>query len=281
MAVYRRPARAPFVLLVVVLAAITLVTLDVRTGGSGLLGSARQDARAVMDPVEHATHRALQPVGNFLSGAAQYGSLREENQRLRDEVASMQTSQVQSQAAEQEAQAVLAQSHLDFAATLPRVAAQVINRGSANFDTSFEVNRGTTSGLAVGYPVVTVGGLIGTVSTASATHATVTAITDSATTVGVSIPHSPSVGVVSGYGAGSALRVADIPTSTVVYRGEVLSTSGLQGERYPPGIPVGRVLSADTAAGALQQTVTLAPLVDPDQVTVVEVLVWSSQTPAG
>ena len=87
------------------------------------------------------------------------------------------------------------------------------------------------------------------------------------------------VGAVSGYGRGSPLRVADIPAGTVISKGEVLSTSGLQGEAFPPGIPVGRVTSASTATGALQETVTLAPLADPFQVTVVQVLIWSSQTP--
>ena len=37
-------------------------------------------------PLQHATHSALQPIGNFLSGAIDYGSLRRENQRLRDQV---------------------------------------------------------------------------------------------------------------------------------------------------------------------------------------------------
>lgn len=280
MAVYRRPSRTRYVLLVLVLAAITLVTLDARTGGSGFLGSVRSGARSVMDPVEQAAHNALQPVGNFLSGAVHYGSLRQENQQLRNQLASIQSAQAQSQAAQAQAQQVLAQAHLDFAANIPTVPAQVIDQGSANFESGFEINRGTSSGLAVGYPVVTAGGLIGTVSAASASNATVTLLTDSTFNVGVAIPHSTAVGVVSGYGQGSPLRVGDIPAGTVVPKGEVLSTSGLQGEKFPPGIPVGRVTSASTSTGALQETVTLAPLANPLQVTVVQVLVWSSQTPS-
>ena len=281
MAVYRRTSRTRYVLLVLVLASITLITLDARSGGSGLLGSVRGDARAVMDPVEHATHSLLQPVGNFLSGAVNYGSVNQENQRLRNEVASMQANQAQAQAAEQQAQAVLAQAHLDFAGNIPKVVAQVINQGAANLESGFEINRGTSAGVAVGYPVVDAGGLIGTVSAVTKTHATVTVLTDPTFNVGVVIPHTTAVGAASGYGPGSPMRVADIPKGTVVTKGEVLATSGLQGEKFPPGIPVGRVSGVSTLPGSLQETVTMVPLVDPSQAAVITVLVWSSQTPVG
>ncbi|HWG73556.1 MAG TPA: rod shape-determining protein MreC [Acidimicrobiales bacterium] len=266
---------------VLVLAAITLVTLDARSGGSGFLGSVRSDTRAVIDPVENGAHSVLQPVGNFLTGAADYGSLKQENQRLRNEVASMEATQAQVQATEAQAAEVLGQAHLDFAANVPDVAAQVIDQGAANLESGFEINRGTGAGIAVGYPVVTAGGLIGTVTAATRTHATVTVLTDPTFNVGVAVPHTPAVGAASGYGPGAPLRVADIAKGTPLTKGEVLSTSGLQGEKFPPGIPVGRVASVSTPSGALQEMVTLSPLVDPGRVSAIAVLVWSSQTPAG
>jgi len=73
-------------LLVLVLLGVTLVTLDER-GGSGTLGSVRARVQDVTSPVQRVVHSALQPVGNFLTGAADYGSLEKENERLRQLVA--------------------------------------------------------------------------------------------------------------------------------------------------------------------------------------------------
>jgi rod shape-determining protein MreC len=280
-AVYRRTSRTRYVLAVLVLAAVTLVTLDTRSAGSGFLGSIRGGARAVLDPVQSATHSALQPVGNFLSGIVDYGSLRVENQRLRRELASLQASGAAAAAAQAQAQALLAQSHLDFAGNVPRVMAQVINRGASNLDSAYEINRGRDSGVAVGYPVVTAGGLIGTVSAVTAHDATITVVSDPSFNAGVAIPHSSAVGVASGYGDGNPMRVSDIPKGTPVTRGEILSTSGLQFEKFPPGIPVGRVTAVSTPPGSLQESITLAPLVNPSQQALVTVLVWSGQTPGG
>lgn len=279
MAVYRRPSRTRYVLAVLVLAAVTLVTLDARSGGNGFLGSVRGDARAVLDPVQRATHRALQPVGDFLSGVASYGSLKAENQRLRQQVAAMQARVAASAAAQAQAQNVLSQAHLDFVGNVPTLVAQVINQGSDNLETDFEINRGSAAGIAVGYPVVAAGGLVGSVAAVTATHATVTVLSDPSFSVGVAIPGTTAVGVASGYGAGGPMRVSDIPAHTPVKRGQVLTTSGLQFEKFPAGIPVGKVLSATTPGGALQENVTLAPLVDARQLSVVTVLIWSGQTP--
>ncbi|MGH9077355.1 MAG: rod shape-determining protein MreC [Acidimicrobiales bacterium] len=281
MAVSRRPARTRYVVVVLVLASITLLTVDARGGGSTVVASLRSGARAVLDPLASATHRALAPVGDFLSGAVDYSSVVADNRRLRSQVASMQAAQAQAHAGEAEARQVLDQAHLDFAAGVPQVAAQVVSQSSANFEGGFQINRGTSSGIAAGYPVVTAGGLVGAVSSAGAHDATITLLTDSTFVVGVAVPASAAVGVVSGYGPRSPLRVADIPAGTAVPKGAVLSTSGLQGERFPPGIPVGRVTAASTPAGSLSESVTLAPLVPPLATSVVQVLVWSPQTLPG
>ena len=69
------------------------------------------------------------------------------------------------------------------------------------------------------------------------------------------------------------------PYATPVAKGMILNTSGVTLETFPPGIPVGRVTSVSTDAGALHDTVTLAPLINPSQLLVVSVLIYSGQTP--
>ena len=60
-----------------------------------------------------------------------------------------------------QSQQVLSQEHLSYLAEIPSVAAEVIDIGSANFEQSIEINCGSSSGVTVGQPVVSAGGLIG------------------------------------------------------------------------------------------------------------------------
>ena len=63
----------------------------------------------------------------------------------------------------EQSQQVLAQEHLGYFGNIPSVAAQVIDIGSANFEQTIEINCGASSGVVVGQPVVSGGGLIGKV----------------------------------------------------------------------------------------------------------------------
>ena len=276
MAVYRRPSRTRYVLALLVLASVTLVTLDAR--GSATLSKIRADARSVLDPVANATHSALAPVGNFLSGAAHYGSLKKENNRLRAEIASMQTNASQTAAAEAYAGQIIAQQHLPFATGTARVIAGVIGQSPSNFDVSLQINKGTSNGLAVGYPVVTQVGLVGQIQSVSAHTATVLVLTDPAFTIGVRV--APTVtGTATGAGPANPLTVGNVDPSVAVTDGMILTSSGLSLETFPPGIPVGTVSSVSTASGQLQRTIRLAPLVNPKQLLAVSVLIYSPETP--
>jgi rod shape-determining protein MreC len=276
LAVYRRPSRARYVLTLLVLASITLITLDAR--GSGVLGGIRGDARSVLDPVTNATHDALAPVGNFLTGAANYGSLKKENDRLRTQIAGMQSNASVTGAAQAEASALIAQADLPFATNVAKVPAAVIGQGPANFDVSLEIDKGSRNGLAVGYPVVTAAGLVGEVAAVTAHTATIRVLTDPIFTIGVEVaPGSP--GVATGAGPANPLQVTGVPPTLPVKQGAILTSSGLSLESFPPGIPVGRVTSVSRSPGALQETLGLSPLMNPAQLLTVSVLIYSGQTP--
>lgn len=286
MAVYRRSNRTRTLFVVLVLVAITLVTIDARSSGSGLLGRLRGDVHDGLSPVQRATHHALQPLGDFLSGATHYGSLRAENQRLRQQVAAMQATSVSAAAEQQEAERIIAAAHLPFLGAIPNLQARVIDRGSSNFQNTVTIDKGSANGLAVGQPVVAAGvgsapgGLVGNIGSVSKRTATVDLLTDPSFVVGVALDPL-NTGTAEGIGAGNPLRVTVITTNQPapkVTKGAALVTSGLQGEAYPPGIPVGTVASAVTAPGSQEPTITLKPLVDLAQLDIVTVEFWSPQT---
>jgi rod shape-determining protein MreC len=273
----RRP-RGRFLLLVLVLLGVTLITLSDRTSSQQIFNKIRQYARDVANPFQSDVHSALEPVGNFLYGAANYGTLQKENETLRQDLAAEQNMYVQAESQLEQSQQVLAQEHLTYLGNIPSVAAQVIDVGSANFEQSLEINRGATSGIVVGQPVVSAGGLIGSVTSVSAHLATITLIDDPSFSVGVRVVSSGIVGAAAGEGEGNLLQVENVEVGAQVKRGEALVTSGLQGERFPPGIPVASIASVYAPAGGLQLTMSAKPYADLVNVQFVRVLLWSPQT---
>jgi rod shape-determining protein MreC len=282
-----------------VLAAITLVTLNQR-GGTGTIGSLRSKVQDVTSPVQRGIHAALRPIGNFLTGAADYGSLEKENQRLRQELADAQNESIAATSDQAQAQRVLEEEHLPFVGDIPTVAAQVINYDSSNFENTVTVDKGTSSGLAVGQPVVVSDGLVGSIGVANRTTAVVNLLTDPAFTVGVRLGTGPSsvVGSAQGFGLGQPLRVTfDQPTQPgastspstkgsaaqgfTLKVGTTVVTSGLDLETFPTGIPVAKVATFSDPPEAAEPSVTLTPLVDLSELDYVQVELWSPQTGAG
>jgi rod shape-determining protein MreC len=279
-AVYRRSNRTRYVLAVLVLAALTLVTIDARSNGSGVLSDIRTKVSDGFSPLQRATHSALQPIGNFLTGALNYGSLRSENQRLRNEVASLQQQSVQSAAQQAAAQQVLAEQHLPFLGAIPTVTAAIIDNGSSNFETSVTIDKGTSSGVAAGQPVVAANGLVGSVQSAGTHTAVVVLLTDPTFAVGVQLPGS-NIGTAQGEGMADPLKVTVDSTSLPAPKlkiGQEVVTSGLNFEKFPPNIPVGKVSAASRPPGQAEPDIDLAPLVNLQQLSYVQVLMWAPQS---
>jgi rod shape-determining protein MreC len=278
-AVYRRPSRTRNVLAVLVLAALTLVTIDARSNGGGVLGDARNRVSDGFAPLQRATHAALRPIGNFLTGALDYGSLQRENEQLRRQLAEAQTTEAQAAAEKAEAEQVLRQQNLPFVGAIPTVTAQVIDIGPSNFDNTVTIDKGMASGLAAGQPVVAAGGLVGTVESASAHIATVQLLSDPDFDVGVSLPGA-NVGSAAGAGRTLPLHITvDTPQlkPPIDRIGDILSTSGLPLEKFPKGIPVGRVSRFDAVPGAIEPEIDIVPIVNPAELSYLDVLLWSPQ----
>ena len=274
MAVYRRSSRPRFTLLLLVLTAVTLLTLDERSNGLGVIDGARDGARDLFAPVKDAADAAFQPVTDFFQGALHYGDVADENARLRAQLAEREALALRAADAEREREALLDLAGLDFVGDIPNVAARVVRSPASGFDLTVTIDRGRDAGVAKGMPVVASGGLAGRVVDVSRRTAIVQLITDSSSSVGVRLATSGDVGVAAGRGAGSTLRMDLVDPATKVEPGEPVVTSGLQNSVFPPGLPVGKVVAATTSSGALQQDVTIEPSVDLRHLLFVKVLQW-------
>ena len=76
-----------------------------------------------------------------------------------------------------------------------------------------------------------------------------------------------------GVSTGRAIDLDLIELETTVAVGEVVVTSGLEGSRFPPGIPIGRV--ARVRPGTIHQKIAVRPAVDLERSVFVSVLLWT------
>ena len=275
MAVYRRPARSRFTLLLLVLTSVTLLTLDYRGSGSGAISSIKDGARDGFAPVQRFSDRLMAPVGSLVGAILHYGDLQRENEQLRRENADFRGEVLRADDAERERQALLDQLDLVTPEDIPRVDARVVATSPTNFAYTVEIDKGTSSGVATGMPVVTGTGLVGRVAETSRNRAVVQLLTDKKFSVGIRLATSGDVGVANGQGTLRALALDLIDPASVVEKDEVVVTSGLQQSQFPPGIPVGKVDHASMRPGALQQDVTIVPVVDLRRLAFLTVLQWS------
>jgi rod shape-determining protein MreC len=263
------------VLVLLVLTAVTLITLDQRGSGGGVIGSARDSARDAIAPVQSAVDDAFRPIRDWWDSVSDGASLKSENARLRKQLADARSDARSAEPALRENEELKQLTQLPFTGGIPVVATQIVSASPGNFQSSVELNKGTDDGIAVGQPVLAGKGLVGRITSASKLRSTVLLLTDPASEVGVRLPPPTNATGVAKGRAGSDLLTLDFVSPDVeVTRGEVVSTAGLQNAVFPAGLPVARVVSVEKSAGDLDQKIMLRPLVNVGRLEFLDVLMW-------
>jgi rod shape-determining protein MreC len=271
----RRPRRTRLTIGLLILASITIITLDYRGDAHGTISSLKNAASDAFSPVQRGVDDITHPIGSFLAGAVNGGEIEQENAKLRQQVGNLQSQLLAHQATANALKSLQKLDHLRWAQGIPRVAAQVVSLNSSNFAATVELNVGARNGVAAGMPVVGSAGLVGRVTSTSSTRCTVTLITDAGSAVGVRYgAASLDLALAQGDGIGKNLDVTYVSPGTALHKGEVLTTSGLQNGIYPPLIPVARIRSFSSSASATSETVSAAPAADLAQLQYVDVLQW-------
>ncbi|MGA8680832.1 MAG: rod shape-determining protein MreC [Acidimicrobiales bacterium] len=261
-------------LAILILLSVTAITLDYRGEASRAIKSVRNGARDAISPVQRVLADVLHPIGDLFSGAVNYGSAVKANEQLRNELGALRRQALENETAERQLQEILTEQNLPYVQNIPQLLAEVISGSSSNFQETFEIDRGTSSGVGVGMPVVAGPGLVGIVVSAGSSTSVVQAITDPDSSFGVSFGTPTSVAVANGHGAGYPLYLANVTADMRVHDGEVVYSSGVTGASLPAGIPVGTVESWQQQGGALTKTVQVRPFADLSGLNYVTVLQW-------
>jgi len=269
-----RPTGSRTRLVVLLLASVTLLTFGVRD--VPVIRDVREGVGTVVDPVVGAVQAAARPLGNAWNGITDYGNLEDENAELRDRLAQLEGDRVAATDAETQFAELSRSVDLPYVGDVPTVAARVSSGPRSNFSHAVEIDKGTDDGIAVGMPVATGGGLVGRVSRASGSTATVELLSDPEFRVGVRLAEDGELGTARGQGRGEPLAVdTGIDPDTEVAEGTGLVTSGVDRSAYPAGIPVGEVTKTREGSGGLALDLVVEPLVDVDSLSYVTVLQWT------
>jgi rod shape-determining protein MreC len=261
-----------------VLASLTVLTLDAKGGDSSPLGPVRTVVGTVIGPVETVSSAAARPladVGGFFSTNRelrhQVASLAAENSRLRarDEVAPLDRQRL----AELDALTRTA-DHTGYRL----VAARVVGVGPAqSFSRTVTIDAGTSAGIRADMTVLNADGLVGRVVRATRSTATVLLVVDRSSVVGGRLGSNLEIGNVSGTGSLSGHGRLDldlVDDAVTPARGDVVVTWGSKdGVPYVAGIPIGTVASVYSTPRNLAKRAVLTPYVDFSALDVVGVVV--------
>ena len=266
--------RTRLVLGVLLIAAIALITLDFKDGGTS---PARGVGAAVFGPVERIAHDVTDPVTSVFdsitggpSAQSTISNLQRQNAQLRAQLSAAQLGN-----ADQPQLAKLLQ--LAGRGGYRIVPASVIAAGG-DFSDSVTLDVGSNDGIKRDETVLNGSGLVGTVTQVSSDTATVLLATDASSVVGVRLAGSNEIGDVTGTGKSMAgpgmLKLSLFDANAVLQQGQNLITFGSVGDQpYVPGVPVGTVVSVQNSAGSLTQTALVRPFADFTTLGVVGVVV--------
>ena len=274
MAKSRRSRRPRTTLLLLVLASVTIITLDARGGFHRITSGVKSVAADAFAPVRSGVDGIIQPVGSFLAGSVHYGAVRQQNQKLQQEIDHLKMQGRSAADAVQAMKQLSALLKVPFIGNLQTVPTEVTNYGTSNFAATIDIGVGRLEGVHLGMPVVGAGGLVGQVVQANHSSSTVRLITDGQSAVGATFGTPPGLAVINGEGAGKPLDADLVPTNTTLTVGEQFVTSPVPGDVYPPGIPVASVVSAKTGTTASQESVVLKPSADLAHLRYVSVVLW-------
>jgi rod shape-determining protein MreC len=268
--------------LALVLACLTLMTLDLVGGESSPVDAARRVVGEVYAPVAAAVDTALGP---FVAASDWFhtqdglvedvGRLEAENEQLRGDLATVDFDR--NRLAEYDSLTATAEQ-IGYAL----VPARVIGVGAAQtFSRTVTIDAGTRAGLRPDLTVVSPAGLVGRVIRVTSTTATVLLVIDADSTVGGRVDSSMKIGFLHGRGdlgdfGGARLDLELVDQTSVPAKGDTVVTWGSQdGAPYVSGVPVGVVRSVYSSVRDTTQRAIIDPYVDFGALDLVGVVVPS------
>ncbi|MFJ7419497.1 rod shape-determining protein MreC [Streptomyces uncialis] len=267
-----RESRLLLVLLIVI--AFALITVDIRGGEDSPVDGARRAAAAVLGPVENGVSSAVDPIGNAIGAVRDSGERHDRIAVLERENAGLKARLGSDDRNRSRVRQLDAMLKTAGAGQYGIKAAEVIGIGAAQgFSWTVTIDAGAKDGLRRDMTVLNGDGLVGRVTTVGPSTATVLLANDPDFTVGTRMEKTDELGFASGGGDGP-LRVQLLNGKSKVKKGDRLVTFGSEADKpFVPGVPVGVVTRVDPSGGDLTRTVYVKPYTGFTKLDIVGVVV--------
>lgn len=247
------------VCIVLVVVSLVLFTMSAREGDAGgPLNTVRGAWMTITTPVRWIGGVLTTPfnglnniVANLTADQEHLSDLKAKNERLLARNAELEE-------AEQTAARLESLLGLQSLYNLQSTAARIISGPSDSWTSTVTIDKGSSSGFAIGMPVTDSNGAIGQIIRCGATSSTVRLITDENSSVSAMVQSSRAHGTLRGSVDGT-LTLALVRTDQMVEVGDTIVTSGLGGV-FPKGLPLGTVTSIERTSGSLYYEIEVEPL---------------------
>lgn len=269
--------RRLIVLIVLLVASLAITTLWFREADDGPLHRVRSGVSVVTSPFLKAGRWAFTPLRAVVNWTASLGGDRAEIETLRAQNEELRVRVMQLEESRLEAGRLRDLLGIHDALELESIGARVIRDTGDSWARIMTIDKGTSSGVGVGDPVLSKDGLLGQVVEVSGTSARVRLITDQRSGVAVLIQSSRAEGIVRGTVEGT-LTFDYVDNEAEVAPGDVVITSGTGGA-YPKGLVVGEVLSVGEIGTTIFRKIVVAPAASTVGVEEVVVIVGAIPTP--
>lgn len=249
---------------IIVLAVLLAVGITVVSSltGENIPGKIVQ---GILTPIRAGAKALTNQAEQYYSYMFQYESLAAENAALKEELAALKDDIRESSSLARENDRLrtlldLKAAHEDY----ELVDAYVIGKGSSDWTSTFQINRGTSSGIEAGMCAITANGeVVGLVTEAGGNYAVIKSVLDSSLEISATMSSSGYGGVVQGgYTSGyeDLLRMDYIPSSAVIRNNDQVVTAG--STVYPRNLILGHVVDAGYEETGVAKYAILEPAAD-------------------
>ena len=221
--------------------------------------------KSILTPIRTGASHLADQAEQLYNYMFRYEALLAENQRLKEELALLETDARKAAALQRENDRLrsamgMLQTHEDY----KLVDCYIISRSSQEWSSTFTVNKGTASGIQVGMCAITANNeVVGLVSEAGGNYAVIKSVMDSSLEISATIASSGYNGMVQGgYASGldGLLRMDYLPSNSVIRNHDQVVTSG--STVYPRNLIIGYVVDADFDDTGVAKYALLEPAVN-------------------
>ena len=264
---------------------ICLFLMLVSSLSPGFARVLRDGIGTVLMPMQKGMNRAGSYLSGRLEALQELRQVREDNERLEEELGKLREENAKLKLNEQELAAMRELLHLqEQYQEYESLGAHVIGRSSGNWYQSFLIDKGSKDGLEAGMNVMAGGGLVGLVTSVGNNTSTVSTIINTGRYVSAMTTRSGHSFLVAGsleLYADGMLALENIPLGADVEPGDMVVTSNIS-DVYLPGLLIGYVEETVTDANRLLRSGSLRPVADfdnLDMVLVITTLKGTEETP--